>query len=616
MEAMITYFKNYSDTRNPYYVSVENSLERIKEGRSKELVEKIRAEQDQKIRKSLKEKLPCILFSGKFKARYDSDIIQHSGLAVIDFDHVDVYTVKSKLVNIPWVYSCFTSPSGDGVKAVIRIPAKTDMHRTAYDSAISELRFIGNVDSSSKNESRICFESYDPEIYINPDPVEYIPVKAEPKKQVVQPIGRTDYKQASVPVEMVRNAPDGEKHVVLLKAAKLMGGLIAGGIVEESEGYRLLEDEIFSRDIDNKAGAKKTISDGIKFGKGEPIQRPEKQERKKTSKSVISEDLSWLSKESEEEEYLSMIRDGTMPVGLSTGFPEFDKFFRFKSGNLVIINGHDNVGKSSVLWYLAAVSNQLHGWKWILFCAENSVGQVRKTLMQFKAGKSLSKMNDVEYKHIKKWSFDNFAIIKCEETYTCRDVLKMGEMLLQKQHYNGFLIDPYNSLALELNGMMNSHEYDYQMTGEMRVFCKKHNTSIYLNCHAVTEALRRIHKEGQYIGYPMAPNKADTEGGGKFANRSDDFLTIHRYTQHPDEFMVTQIHVRKIKEMETGGMPTPRDEPFKLRFLKDQFGFFTMDETPFNPLTNKEIKLQESMRRISKMRYDEENNPQFQDAPF
>ena len=30
-----------------------------------------------------------------------------------------------------------------------------------------------------------------------------------------------------------------------------------------------------------------------------------------------------------------------------------------------------------------------------------------------------------------------------------------------------------------------------------------------------------------------SPRKEDTEQGGKVANKADDFLTIHRITQHP-----------------------------------------------------------------------------------
>jgi hypothetical protein len=108
----------------------------------------------------------------------------------------------------------------------------------------------------------------------------------------------------------------------------------------------------------------------------------------------------------------------------------------------------------------------------------------------------------------------------------------------------------------------------------MRSFCKKNNLAIYLNCHAVTEALRKVHKDGPYAGYLMAPNKADTEGGGKFSNRADDFLTIHRHTQHPSDFNITEIHVRKIKETETGGRPTLKDDPVKFKMERGIYGFF------------------------------------------
>ena len=46
---------------------------------------------------------------------------------------------------------------------------------------------------------------------------------------------------------------------------------------------------------------------------------------------------------------------------------------------------------------------------------------------------------------------------------------------------------------------------------------------------------------------------ADVEGGGKWGNRADDVISIHRYTQHPTRWMVSDIHVVKVKETETGG---------------------------------------------------------------
>ena len=49
--------------------------------------------------------------------------------------------------------------------------------------------------------------------------------------------------------------------------------------------------------------------------------------------------------------------------------------------------------------------------------------------------------------------------------------------------------------------------------------------------------------------------------------KADDFLTIHRLTQDKEQWMWSQIHVRKIKETETGGCCTPFEEPIKIKMI-------------------------------------------------
>jgi len=290
-----------------------------------------------------------------------------------------------------------------------------------------------------------------------------------------------------------------------------------------------------------------------------------------------------------EAEYMQNSRTGTIKHGLSTGFDSFDNYFRFKPSSLVICNGHDNVGKTAVLVYMAVVANRLHGWKWIFACMENSEAQVRKDTIQFVTGKSITHLTDHEYRQWYEWSLNNFAIIRITDNITAPKLLKIGTRLCQTGDYKGFLIDPYNALDLDKAGdkFFNSHEYHYQVTSQMRLFIKKTQCSIYLNTHAVTEALRAKHKDGDYTGFPMPPEKADTEGGGKFANRADDFITFHRYSQHPTDFNITHIHVRKIKDTQTGGRPTPKDEPVKLQMIKGYFGFF--DQNGNSPLISTQL---------------------------
>jgi len=89
--------------------------------------------------------------------------------------------------------------------------------------------------------------------------------------------------------------------------------------------------------------------------------------------------------------------------------------------------------------------------------------------------------------------------------------------------------------------------------------------------HAVTEAQRRKGDDG----LPIAPYAEDTEGGGKFVNRADCFLTIHRKVQAPDPHTrkMSELHVRKVREVETGGEPTPIEEPIKFVFDLSHTGF-------------------------------------------
>ena len=121
---------------------------------------------------------------------------------------------------------------------------------------------------------------------------------------------------------------------------------------------------------------------------------------------------------------------------------------------------------------------------------------------------------------------------------------------------------------------ISGHDYDYEATTEMRLFCKDNNVSIWLNTHANTQALRVKHQLGhEYAGHPIPPLASDVEGGGKFVNRADDFIVIHRYTQHPSDWTQSHIHVRKVKETDTGGRPTPMNNPIRMNSIVNKRWF-------------------------------------------
>ncbi len=296
----------------------------------------------------------------------------------------------------------------------------------------------------------------------------------------------------------------------------------------------------------------------------------------KSRVNVDDEDYSFVATPEDYDPYLQMVIDGTLPQGLTTGSPKLDEFFLFKEGNLVMTNGIDNTGKSVFTWYLLLLAALYHGWNGIIFSSENTLGNFMRKMIQFYCGKPMRgnySMSNKEYLTAKKFVEDHFTLIKAQEDlFNYKDIINMVKKIQKRKKHKYGLIDPYNSLKIDLSGFskLNTHEYHYEAFSELKAYGQQNNFGWFLNHHAVTAAARA--KDGEKK-YPLAPNKADTEGGQKAANKADDFITIHRLTQHPEDWMVTEVYVRKIKDTETGGRCTPLDEPVKFEMYNSGCSF-------------------------------------------
>lgn len=170
MTSNVTIFQNIRDTDTPFFRPVGKILERIKVGATKDLVKRIRSEKDKSYRNELKKQLPAICFSGKFSKRADNSLSEHSGLICLDFDgyqkQKELLQDKEKISKNKYVYSVFISPSGNGLKVLVKIPKDPDNHQNYFNS-LEKYFNSPFFDKTSKNLSRVCYESYDPLIYIN-----------------------------------------------------------------------------------------------------------------------------------------------------------------------------------------------------------------------------------------------------------------------------------------------------------------------------------------------------------------------------------------------------------------------------------------------------------------
>ncbi len=154
-------------------VRLHQIFERITSDKYKSITEQFRAIQAPKeARKFKANHFDYATFSGVFSKRNEESLIEHSSLLTIDFDHLEnLEKLKDQLINDEYFETelLFTSPSGNGLKWIIKIDISDVTHQEYFIAVSNYIKQTYNieVDQSGKDISRACFLSYDPLAYLN-----------------------------------------------------------------------------------------------------------------------------------------------------------------------------------------------------------------------------------------------------------------------------------------------------------------------------------------------------------------------------------------------------------------------------------------------------------------
>ena len=283
LDVEVSCFANYIEASQPKVVSL---LAWLTSSQHKAKVDAIRATTDKKVRDRIKATLPAITPSGLFTRRHNTALIKHSGLVCLDIDPkgnegISNYPdLKHEICQIKNVAYCGLSVSGTGF--FVLIPITHSEHHREHFNALRELfqkRYMIRVDSTP-DVSRLRGYSFDEDGYFNhharpfggiyqPQPK---PLPERQKRAYSHLLGSLEETILTRCVRLVIDAPDGEKHDCLLKAARLAGGYIGSGIVAQNTAIGTLEDAISQRaNVADFKAAQRTIQDGINYGMGSPI---------------------------------------------------------------------------------------------------------------------------------------------------------------------------------------------------------------------------------------------------------------------------------------------------------------------------------------------------------
>lgn len=126
--------------------------------------------------------LPAVAFNGTFSEITETGIETYSQITALDFDHVcDMDGLKARLMGCPHVFCVFTTPSGQGLKALV-LHDNTDLgkHRNMYEQLLC-LFSEASQDQSCKDLARRNYLCYDPNVWVNKNAVPYHYVPSKPQ---------------------------------------------------------------------------------------------------------------------------------------------------------------------------------------------------------------------------------------------------------------------------------------------------------------------------------------------------------------------------------------------------------------------------------------------------
>jgi hypothetical protein len=296
----VTIYKKATDVSNGFIRQLDFCLNRIKKGSSKEKIEWLRtlSKTDYDLNKK---SLPGVCFNGVFKYRAIDGLVEHSGLCVLDFDKFkskeETIDFKDSICSDDYIHAVWLSPSGLGVKALVKIPKEPDNHRE-YFNALKNHFNHSNWDDSGKDVSRFCYESYDPDLYYNEnsllwDKLDIPEIEEIGSLNVTIPIKSDNLIINNLLKWFEKKYNPSERNTSLFKLASAFNDFGINKNVAEQSLFQFEQKDFDRKEIESiiKSAYKKTNNFGTKFFEDKSIkEKIEKQIRSgKGKKEVVDQ---------------------------------------------------------------------------------------------------------------------------------------------------------------------------------------------------------------------------------------------------------------------------------------------------------------------------------------
>lgn len=557
-----TVYKNIF-SKEPHYKPVDEMLQRIANGKSKAVCEEIRNTIDKEKANKIKSNLPSVCFSGQFgKDRTDESLTKHSGFIVLDFDNIeDLRGKQTDIISHDFVYACWVSPSGNGLKALVRV-ADGKKHRQHFEAL---LEVFPEIDRSGVNPSRVCYESYDPDIYTYPDAVIFKKIKKTEKVLVTEIANKDDFTVFKKLLTWLSNRNDafvtGERNNFIFKLAS---ACCRFGIAEES-AETLISSEFLSNSEFSKTECQRAIKSAYKSNRSRSGSATFEKEIlvDKITRKEIAVDTTVFDEGIRPHDVIygidvkneaMKLYDAGFARVLGIGVPDIDERFKPKKGELTILTGIGNYGKSSLKRWYQVFRAVLYGEKFASFSPEdNPPEEYYHDLVEILLGCDCTPFNPARPpRDIYERAYDFvcrhfFYVYPKTADPTPVYIKEVFLELIVKENVDGCDIDPFNQMSNNYQGFAGRDKYLEWVLTDLARFAILNDVYLWIVNHPT-----KLPKspDGNY----SCPDVFDIADGSMWNNKADNILVYHRpFAQTDPQNPTCEFHSKKIRRQKTVG---------------------------------------------------------------
>lgn len=239
-----------------------------------------------------------------------------------------------------------------------------------------------------------------------------------------------------------------------------------------------------------------------------------------------------------------------MKSGVPTGWENLDRLYTVMPGELTVVTGVPNSGKSEFMDAMMVNLARNEDWRFVIFSPEHRKEQHVAKLIEKIIGKPTgpnnpARMSMDEFMNGAAWVAKHFFFIVADDDEDLPNLdwaLQKASTAVYRYGVQGFLLDPWNEIEHQIPAHTQMTDYVGAALAKVKRWQRRHNLATWIVAHPT-----KIHADKD--GKTRIASLYDIAGSSNWANKVDNGIVVHRTEDAAD---ATEIWLKKVRNKHVG----------------------------------------------------------------